>query len=75
MKRIIIFFLSFYLFPIKANLSYIVLDMKKLSRIDETALEKLSSYNKSLKNKGATLEIINQNENVKKRFNKFFGVI
>lgn len=31
MKRIIIFFLSFYLFPIKANLSYIDINLKTLA--------------------------------------------
>lgn len=53
----------------------ITLDMKSLKGIDETALEKLSSLSKSLKKKHVALEFVNQSDKVKKRFNKFFGVI
>lgn len=57
------------------NVDTFVIDFKDVTRIDETALEKLSSFNKSLKKKDKSLEIINQNEMVKKRFDKFYGVI
>lgn len=53
----------------------LVLDMKKVTSIDETALEKLSSFNKSLIAKGKKLSIINCNDKVKKRLDKFYGVI
>ncbi|MBQ7353827.1 MAG: STAS domain-containing protein [Clostridia bacterium] len=59
----------------KENVDTFVIDFKNVISIDETALEKLSSFNKSLQKSNKSLEIINTSDKIKKRLDKFYGVI
>lgn len=51
------------------------LDLSSVERIDETALEKLSTLNKKLKSNGKTLVITGENEKTHDRFNKYFDIL
>ena len=53
----------------------IILDVSNVNRIDETALEKLASVNKTLKATGKELDIVNANERTAKRISKFYNVL
>ena len=49
--------------------------MTDIERIDETALEKIVTLNKRIKSQGKSLELVNYNEKICKRLDKFFKVL
>ena len=53
----------------------ITIDMSGIERIDETALEKLLTTNRKANTQGKTVNLINYNENVAKRLEKFGNVL
>ncbi len=53
----------------------VVLDISAVDRIDQTALEKISGFNKKAIANGKTLEIVGANEKIDKRIKKYMGVI
>ncbi len=57
------------------SLDVIELDLSEVARIDETALEKLASYNKTLGAKNKTLTLVNANPKTQARIDKFFKVL
>ncbi len=52
----------------------VILDLFKLDSIDQTAMEKLATFNKKLASRGLSLEMINANEKVQARIDKFFKI-
>ena len=51
------------------------LDLSKVERIDETALEKLATFNKKLKKENKTLILTGENEKTHKRIAKYFDIL
>ncbi len=54
------------------NADSVTLDMSEIARIDQTALEKLSTFKKRVVANGKKLEITGENEAIKKRMQKYF---
>ena len=52
----------------------VTLDMCELERVDETALEKLATFNRKMQSQGKTLKFASCNPKTQKRFDKFFNV-
>ena len=52
----------------------VIVDMTDLKRIDETAMEKLVVFNKKIKAQGKDIDLINYNDKIAKRFDKYFKV-
>ncbi len=53
---------------------WVIVDMKELENIDQTAMEKLASFDKKARVQGKTIEFIGQNAKVKARFDKFYKI-
>ena len=53
----------------------VTVDMSELQRIDETALEKLVTLNKKIKAKGKSLELLDYNDKIRQRLDKYFKVL
>ena len=53
----------------------IIIDFSLVERIDETALERLASLSRSMTKANRTLSLVNFNECVKKRYDRFFKVV
>ncbi len=52
----------------------VTVDMQELISIDQTAMEKLATFERKIKTQGKTINYINQNEKVKARFDKFYKI-
>ncbi|MBQ8685183.1 MAG: SulP family inorganic anion transporter [Clostridia bacterium] len=52
----------------------VTLDMREIERIDETATEKLATFNRKIKTQGKTLDLIGYNDTVRQRLDKYFKV-
>lgn len=57
------------------NADNVVVDMKELERIDETALEKIVSLNKKTKAQGKNIDLVNYNEKIRARLDKYFHAL
>ena len=53
----------------------VTVEMSKIERIDETALEKIVTLNKRIKSQGKSLELVGYNEKICTRLDKFFKVL
>ena len=53
----------------------VTVDMSELQRIDETALEKLVTLNKKIKANGKSLELLDYNDKIRQRLDKYFKVL
>ena len=56
------------------NLDAVTIDFKNLENIDQTAFEKLAVSIKKAKAQGKTVQIINANQKVNGRFNRFIAI-
>ena len=54
------------------NSDKLIIDLSETQSIDETAMEKLVTFNKKIKALNKDIDLINYNEKIKKRFDKFF---
>lgn len=66
-------FISTLNFVFESN-QIVYVDCSQLTNIDETALEKISAFDKKLKANGKELNIINCNKKISTRIDKFFNV-
>ncbi len=57
------------------NASEVTVDMSGLERVDETALEKIVALNRKIKAQGKSLELVNYNDRIRARLDKFFKVL
>ncbi len=53
----------------------VTVDMTETESLDETALEKISSFNKGLKAKGKTMNLVGYNDKIKARLDTYFKVL
>ncbi|MBQ8197436.1 MAG: SulP family inorganic anion transporter [Clostridia bacterium] len=53
----------------------VAVDLSKIERIDQTAMEKLAGHSRALKMQNKELILINANEKTQKRIDKFFSVV
>ncbi len=53
----------------------VVVDMTETESLDETALEKISSFNKSVKAKGKSIELVGYNDKIRARLDTYFHVL
>ena len=54
------------------NSDKLIIDLSETQSIDETAMEKLVTFNKKIKALNKDIDLVNYNEKIKKRFDKFF---
>lgn len=54
------------------NSDKLIIDLSETESIDETAMEKLVAFNKKIKALNKDIDLVNYNEKIKKRFDKFF---
>lgn len=53
----------------------VTVDMTEVESLDETALEKLSTFDKNMKGKGKRLEFVGYNDKIKARLDTYFHVL
>ncbi len=58
-----------------ANSDSVTLDLSQVESIDQTALEKICTFNKKLKAENKTLIITGENQKIKTRLQKYFNVL
>ena len=57
------------------NTDNVTVDMTGIVGIDETALEKIVSFNRKIKAQGKNIDLVNYSEKICKRFDKYFKVL
>ena len=50
----------------------VTVDMSQVTSLDQTALEKIVVFNKKIKKQGKNIDLVNYDEKIKKRLDKFF---